>query len=148
MKAVVFSMRLSRSSLFVRLGIAAGVVGLLSAFSFPLVQEGYDRLEVSVYQQAQMEFLRQSIEAYLAFCPEPSWDVNTPTREILAALQRGVDRSLTGQLDPFLPSGASVEDLSRDYRILFRNPQNFRVLPRQGLMRSESVLGKEIAGDL
>jgi len=119
-----------RSNPLIRVGLAVVAIGLLSAFTYPLMQEGYERVSVSAFQRAQQQLLTQSLADYLRFNSAPGWTVNTPTREILKTLAVGLDRSMSGKPDSFLPASVSLEELDRDYRILYRNPQSFKVLPR------------------
>ena len=122
-------MRYRPSNPVLRISIAIAAIGLLSAFTYPLVQEGYEKIGSSLYQQEQTELLSQSIKSYLGFC-SPSWNVNTPTRDILMALAKGVDQSFSGERQSFLPSSANVDDLSQHFRIVYRGPNNFKVVAK------------------
>ena len=113
-----------------RLGLAIVAIGLLSAFSYPLVQEGYERVGSSVYRKAEVQILEQSIAAYVRYRHDVSWNLNTPTRQILSDLATGLDMSFAGKPQSLLPSSASVESLARDYRIVYKSPQSFKVLPK------------------
>lgn len=117
-------------SLFVRIALALVAVGLLTAFSYPLMQEGYQRVGADAFTRAQQGLLEQSITSYLKFNKNPGWTVETPTRQILNDLATGWDRAMTGKRDSFLPEATSVESLNRNYRIIYKSSSSFKVLAK------------------
>jgi hypothetical protein len=117
-------------NLLIRAGLAIAAVGLLSAFSYPLVQEGCERAGETTYREAQIQMLTQSISNYVACKPDVSWNVNTPTKRILSELARGLDLSFDGRLNSFLPCSATVDSLNQRYRIIYKGSGSFRVLAR------------------
>jgi hypothetical protein len=114
----------------VRLGFAVVAIGFLSAFSYPLVEEGYGRVGESVYKREQRQMLEQSIGEYVRFKGDIRWGTSTPTREILNDLASGVDMALTGAPQSLLPSNVSVDELEREYRIVYKGPKSYRVIER------------------
>ena len=119
------------ASLSLRLSLAVVALGLLTAFTYPLVREGYERVGSRVYDRAQVEILEQSMKSYLGFNRTPGWTAETTTRQILSDLDRGWDRGLNGRLESFLPPGSSVESLAHNYRIVYKGPESFKVVARR-----------------
>ena len=105
---------------FVRIGLSIAAIALLSAFSYPLVQEGYRHVGDDAFVAAQTQLLEQSISTYLAFKPDVTWNTDTPTRQILSDLSVGLDRDISGKPQSFLPSSESVDSLEHNYRILYK----------------------------
>lgn len=108
--------------------MAIVATGLLSAFTYPLVREGYHRATHGAYLKAQQVMLEHSLQSYLKFNPAPTWGVETPTKMILADLSKGWDRSLQGQMDSFLPANESVESLAKSFRVMYRGPESYKVV--------------------
>lgn len=117
-----------RHSLLIRLGFAVVAVALLSAFSCPLVREGYEHAGSVMCRQAQQQMLRQAIDEYLQFNNSPGWTVNTSTLHILNDLALGVDRSFRGRPESLLPSSQTPESLAKDFRIIYKGPQSYKVI--------------------
>ena len=112
------------------MAVAFVAVGLLAAFTYPLVQEGYDRVGSDTFTRAQQQLLEQSIASYLKFNKNPGWTVETPTRQILNDLATGWDRSMSGKRDSFLPQMTSVDSLNKGYRRIYKSPSSFKVLAK------------------
>jgi hypothetical protein len=121
-------MRYSRISFPYRLVLAAACFGLLSAFTYPFIQQGYEDLGKNTFHEAQIHLLEQSIVEYLKFAPSANWGSNTTTRQILEALSVGVDRDLSGRPQSLLPASEKIDVLEKRYRIIFRNSQNFKIV--------------------
>jgi hypothetical protein len=119
-----------RSNPLIRVGFVVVAIGFLSAFSYPLIQEGYDHVGTSVYQKEKTQMLEQSIAEYVRFNSNVSWNVNTPTRQILSDLVTGVDMSFSGKPQSLLPSNTSVDLLDHEYRIVYKGPKSYKVLPK------------------
>lgn len=117
-------------SLFIRVSLALVAVGLMTAFSYPLMQEGYERVGNSAFENAQGELIAQSMLSYLQFNKNPGWTVETPTAQILNDLATGWDRAMSGRRDSFLPARANVETLSKKYRIIYKSPSSFKVVAK------------------
>jgi len=106
------------------------ILGLLSAFSFPLVKEGYQNLGSSTYKEAQKSILETSIRSYLQTSSEVDWNSSTTTEEILEDLKEGTDLDFDGKNDGFLPPSLSIEQLSEMFRISYKSENSFKVLIR------------------
>jgi len=117
------------NTFFKFLFVVAGL-GLLSAFSYPLVQEGYQKVGSKVYNRVSQQILEQSLSGYLSLRPNVDWDSSTTTLEILTDLQTGIDRDFDGAAESFLPSSLSVDELAHNYRIIFKSNESYKVVLR------------------
>ena len=115
---------------FVRYGLAVAAIALMSAFSYPLMSEGYRRMGDDAFLSAQAQLLEQSMTMYVAMRPDVKWNTETPTRQILTDLSVGLDRDLSGRPQSFIPASESVDSLAHNYRILYKGPNNFKVIAK------------------
>lgn len=113
-----------------RIAAAVAILGLLSAFSFPLVQEGYDYLGSSKYKEAQKNLLEGSLRSYLLNNPHVDWTMTTTTAEILGQLKEGVDLDFDGIKNTFLPEDVNLEQFEKMFRVVYKSPDSFKVVIR------------------
>jgi hypothetical protein len=117
-----------RPNHLVRIGFAVAALGLLSAFTYPLVQEGYEMVGASVYRDAQSQLIEQLMSEYITASGDPSWTSATSTQEILGDMSKGVE--VFGGRRTFLPPSENVESLSSRYRIIYKGPHSFKIIAR------------------
>jgi hypothetical protein len=117
-----------RPSPLFRIGLAVAVLGLLSAFSYPLLQEGYQLVGTSVYRDAQSQMLGELLKEYIQAVGTPRWTTATSTREILTDMSRGVETY--GGVRTFLPPSESLDGWAARYRIIYKSPIFYRIVSR------------------